>query len=1009
MMKVLFLHLSDAHLKEDTMLSNLNIQAIIKSLVKIGEFDKCILVFSGDITKSGKQNEYKVAEHFFGMLIKGIKDRYSTLKNVLTFIVPGNHDMVIKEPKRDVAILKEYYKDNKLDEHYYNELEQLSYFYKFANRNKCYCREKIIDSRRIQIDNLSFKINLINSAPFSILGGDNGDKGMHYIPEIELDKLSSNNGENFTISIIHHGPEWFSDKSKENLYEKLYSQSDLIFVGHDHYSKNENTVINGNNKVDISTGIALYGTKKEQGYNAIILDTEKKSLLGYKFVYNGSIYKPIESPILNNQNVIFRGKNKFTHTESFVSFLSSDVEQREGDKYLNYFVFPTLELKDINQELKNYKISTIEEFVQILPLNKIISIEGGPKAGKSILAKYLCLYFAKEFVPIYLDEGMFSLNDNKKILVYALENQYGTNADYDFYCQLENKKKILIVDRNDKVKKDRWESFLQSHKNNFGHIILFGGIDWNINIKERALENLTENNYIYLKISPFYYSKRKELITKIYKQITKEDDVHVSKKINKINEEITNQIKYFQLNPDFILQYVIYYINFIGINTLSGGNVFNKVFEGNITFRISNNTDKENVSEILIALDYVAKKIHFNRLYPLPIEKFKEAINEYNEDYDNILNPKKVYDIALNSKIIKEVNEKFAIVFTDENYLSYFVASHLNRAFNEGKCKEELQYILNNICFGINGDIILFLSYITSNTQILIPILENIINHMNEWRELDIGNKNIEYLTRPIKPIIGKLPNKKDKEDFDKEKSEAEKELVENKSDNIESLYSYDETKVNTFENKITKSLNYLNLVAKILPNFRQILTKQQKETIVHILYTYPNKLLYIMLKDVDDNLNNIVKEILSNNPKTKRGLLITQDMFIKSLQTQSMCYILGIYDFIASTSATEKTMLELNNKFDFNQNINYKLQNIMMEENSGSFHRMVSKAEKLFDETDIGIVKQMIYYIVKKYFLTHDEPIDNSEMQHTISKFFGDDNQKRIKLIHAKNRYTKK
>ena len=169
MMKVLFLHLSDAHLKEDTMLSNLNIQAIIKSLVKIGEFDKCILVFSGDITKSGKQNEYKVAEHFFGMLIKGIKDRYSTLKNVLTFIVPGNHDMVIKEPKRDVAILKEYYKDNKLDEHYYNELEQLSYFYKFANRNKCYCREKIIDSRRIQIDNLSFKINLINSAPFSIL------------------------------------------------------------------------------------------------------------------------------------------------------------------------------------------------------------------------------------------------------------------------------------------------------------------------------------------------------------------------------------------------------------------------------------------------------------------------------------------------------------------------------------------------------------------------------------------------------------------------------------------------------------------------------------------------------------------------------------------------------------------------------------------------------------------------------------------------------------------------
>ena len=58
-MKILFLHLSDAHLCGDTMLSQININAIVRSLAQMGEFDECILIFSGDIVQSGEENEYK--------------------------------------------------------------------------------------------------------------------------------------------------------------------------------------------------------------------------------------------------------------------------------------------------------------------------------------------------------------------------------------------------------------------------------------------------------------------------------------------------------------------------------------------------------------------------------------------------------------------------------------------------------------------------------------------------------------------------------------------------------------------------------------------------------------------------------------------------------------------------------------------------------------------------------------------------------------------------------------
>lgn len=1010
-MKILFLHLSDAHLRESTNLFQINTSAIIRSLAQMGEFDECVLIFSGDIVQSGGKNEYKVAFRLFSKIIRGINDRYLKKEHpVHVMVVPGNHDNLASIPDRRRDELKGYYTDKKLEDHFYNELSQLNNFYIFANRNRCYNKGKIIDVRTVKVGYINIKFNLINSAPFSLLGSDNGDKGMHYLPEREISKLDWSNKEDYTISVLHHGPEWFSDKTKEALYEKLYVNSDLILVGHEHYSKNEDKIVNGKHKVDISTGIALYGTDTEHGFNAIILDIEAKKLKGYKYIYNGNIYKPSKTPILQNDKIVFKEKNRFWHTEKYEDYLLTDTEQREGEKYMDYFIFPLLESKNINDELKNYSAPTIEKFIELLQTKKIISIEGSARTGKTILAKYLCSYLSKEYIPILLMEDDFGAKDNNKIIRYALENQYGEDTDYDVFEQMDATDKILIVDRYDKISKSRWNDFFNAKKEEFGHIILFCGIDWNINIKEKAIEELTENSTFYLKICPFYYTKRKELIEKICGNNKEQKIKNVGEMVTRINNEITNQIKFFQLTPDFIYQYVTYYLNFPYIKTQNDSNVFNKVFEGNITFRISRSTKEENVSEILTALDYVAHKIHFSKSYPLPDSDFINAVTEYNEDYDNSLKPKLVYEVAIKANILKEIPDKFAVAFCDENLLAYFVASHLNRKYNEGRGIEELQDILNNICFGINGDILLFLSYITSNVKILDPILKSLKNHMDSWGELDIDGKNVEYLTKPMKPIKTELPDKEKKQKHEEEKTNMEKEIVEKRQqeNDIESLYSYDEKKVNSFGNKISKSINYLELVAKILPNFRHILNGKLKQAITDILYTYPNKLLYFMLKDIDVNCEKIMDEIIQNHPKTKRGLLITKDMLMKSLQNQSLAYILGIYDFIACTAASGKSMRELNEKFNYNKNTNYKIQNIMMEENIGNFIALSEKAEKLYNETELGIVKQMLIAIMRKYFLTHDVALTGN-VQHVVSIFFKESEQKELQIIQAKNRFTKK
>ena len=1007
-MKILFLHLSDAHLRNNTDLRLININGIINSLGQIENFEECVMVFSGDVVNSGDENAYKKAGKLVGYIAKGISRKYIEGKIVQTLIVPGNHDNLVKNKERDNLELESYYKDKTLDLKYNEDLEQLSNFYKFSSRNRCFSQNRIIDVRKLKFGNFVIKANLINSAPFSLLGEGNRDKGMHYIPLYELEKLNIDINQKYTISIIHHGPEWFSDTTKHKLYNTFHETTDLLFVGHEHFGLNEDKTVNGKH-IDISSGLALYGTKTEHGFNALILDTEAHTLIGYKFINNGKIYKPIK--VLENKKVMFNTNSSFRFTPEFQKELLSDINEREGENYSKYFVFPSLESKEINSDLKNYTVTTEEKFKELMSLKNKIAIEGNSRTGKSILAKYLTNKLSEDYTVLFLSEDSFSPKKPKNIIKYVLQNEFGDDADIDEFLQLDKEKKVLIVDGSDKVDKKKWNAFLEEYAEQFGHIITFGNVDWNLNIKDRTVEELTENAFFYLKICPFYYVKREQLIKKICSNYLMEyPSLNIEEKSKKINEDITNQIKYFQLTPDFIHQFVDYYIQFAHIKTQSEINVFSKVFAANITYRISQNTKEENdIDEILIALDYVAHYIHFVKKYQkISYEEFEIAVEEYKKRYDNEeLNTKYVYNVAIKSHILKESNTSFEVEFCDENLLAYFVAQHLNRTCQMGERPEDLKEVLDNICFGINGDIILFLSYITSNTQILTPILQSIFAHMNEWEELNIDKNNIEYLSKPSVSSTLKLPDKKDKEKIKEAKNEMEKEIIEEKEQQSDSLYSYDASKVNSFSNKIAKSINYLGLVAKILPNFRFMLQGEEKKVITNILYTYPNKLLYFMLKDIDTNCNKIIEDILKKEPKTRKGILITADMITRELQNQSMAYILSIYDFVSMTATTSKTIGDLE-KFDYSQNTNYKIQNLMMQENIANFKTFATRAVQIFDEADLSIIKQMVTLIVRKYFIYHDVEM-HGEAIHLIDKFFGKEQRKNFQILQAKNQIIKK
>ena len=79
-----------------------------------------------------------------------------------------------------------------------------------------------------------------------------------------------------------------------------------------------------------------------------------------------------------------------------------------------------------------------------------------------------------------------------------------------------------------------------------------------------------------------------------------------------------------------------------------------------------------------------------------------------------------------------------------------------------------------------------------------------------------------------------------------------------------------------------------------------------------------------------------------------------------------------------------------------------------MMQENIANFKIFADRAEKIFDNADLEIVKQMITLIVRKYFIYHDVEMHGDAIS-LVDKFFGKEQRKNFQIMLAKNKIIKK
>lgn len=1010
-MKVLFLHLSDIHIKSETTVEILKIDSIIQAIRQCyNNIDACLVIVSGDISFSGEKEQFLIASDFLYKLRKSICYEFK-IENYYTYIVPGNHDISNINQDRNGVELSEIQRKRKFDELIEVELTHLDNFFDFSSKICPYKYNKLINIKNFKFRNgYTIRINLINSAPFSLYGGTNEDKGKHYLPH-DFMKLLESNEENCIISIMHHGPEWFIDDCKQYLNRVLFKTSNIIFLGHEHYSHNGTTSIEGNDLVQVSTAIAykdIYA--EEEGFNALLLDTEKNVIEGEKFVWNGNIFDPYSTfkPISISSKGIFG----LSYSKKFQEFLKNDNINLGIEDIEEYFIFPSLEieekvLSEKGKKIKKKIIKRYTDFLKILDENNSIIIKGSSWSGKTTLAKMLCLHLLKDYIPVFIDSHDITLKTDlinyngffEQILKYQFDNKISFNE----LMQTPLNKKVILIDDSHLIQHKDFGEFLKEIQRKF-KCIIFKDDSFNFDLKTQIEESIFNDEHVVLSILPFYYNKREELISKLCK--TKYNINTYEQLAKEINEDINKQISYFQLTPAFINKYVYYYLFSAEKNNNEMGNIWSAVFEANIIGLIKENKYEYDVSEVLVILDYVAYYMYVMKQPEISELEFMECIDKYNQEFSYDLKGVAILDIAQKARLINYNGNK--IHFIDRNIFAYFVAKYFNREITNGEL-DSFDELLNKITIGINSDIVLFIIYLTSNIKIIKEILQQCQILMKGKIEFSIEEDNISCLSK-IK-IFDKLskPTKKEKARIKKQIEMNEQHESQNVNKEV-AIDVYDSDEVSMEHNYIEHALIYLKILAKILVGFRPIMKGELKKEIVEVLYKLPNKIIYFCWGFTNEKFDDIVNEIVKELYEPSNNLFKSEEDFSNAIKQLIPLIILAqietIYDFTAKHATNKRTILDLK-KYSSNSLTN-KIQILFMSLYGGSFEDFSQRASFLNEQIDKAYVRNIIATVVRYYCLTNDIPL-SIENEKFLSSFFSENNIKEIKNIQSQNRFIKK
>ena len=1011
-MRISFLHLSDFHLNDSKGVHPAKIQAIVDSLGVYTPIEGIVIVLSGDIAATGQANQYKIAATFLKRLIPEIRRKYSiSEKNTKILIVPGNHDIDWGRSTRLDSSKIRSFDEKERALHLQQELKSMKNYFSFSDRNGCFFPYwmhipfgQLVTRKILHFDNgYRIEANLLNTAPFSC----DSDDGLHYLPEDAIHSLTTESNADFSLVVMHHSPDWFEFSQKKELENTLSKRCSLAFYGHEHFPGTQNVLYDNGNRIVKQAGGAWWQSSVPtlSDYYAALFDTESRKYFLSKFSWNADrsafVATMKQEHILMQKSLCGTG---LTYQEKYIATVMADSKNTIAQSVSDYFVFPTLRFNASKEYSRGKAIDKMEDFIAFINENRYVAVMGGSNSGKTTLLKMTFKELQTQYVVLYCGTDDITGRSQENILKELVTDTYGADS-YSLFQAIPSDKKVIIIDDLHRISPKHLNKFLRGIEDIFGTIVVASEETSQFDIVQMVKDNIkASKEFKKASISRLYAEKRLALIQKIVLIKTDNDELKAAG-IARTLEQCLNSYKLaFRTDIDFVVQFVDYYCAHLGELDKSDATVFSKVFEASIERSIAPHLvgRKENSNDIIVALSEIAHYIHFNKEYPINAEHIHEVIAAYCEYYDNrYLTAERFIEIGVNSGLLSRTSNGYEYRFASKNHLAYFVAKALNRRFHDTGDTTDLESIVRQSCFSINGDILLFMTYISDNVNIPRLLLEQAVSYVSGWTEFDLSDIGIKYLqSMPAKSLVSPKEDEKEEEIHNQAIEEEERDTI------IETLdiYDYDETKIDELNNQLIRAFLQLKIIARNFSAFISILPGPVKKDYVSAMYQLPNKIFSQWAESIDNSLDYLVEEVIAWQEEPDfEGKKLSREDILRFFQEVSLNMLLNLYYVASSHGANDNTVDYLAQQNYISPSLNYRIERLMFWEKVDDYQAVIKEAEELCSLQGDGMAKNMTLAILR-HMLVHSDKIIDRERRRISSKYFSPRTQAKILMDRQKS-----
>lgn len=877
----------------------------IKNSIKSGTV---LLLVTGDVARTGEENEYQTAAMFFDYLI----DKLNKLEyQLIVYILPGNHDL--QGPCNSIECFT--------GTQYDLDIKKMVSFFEFANKYDIRFVFGQPEPIVFEVEGTQVSVSGFNSAPLSTLVGD--DKGFHLLRAPERGLLGNTPDSGLHIFASHHGPEWFRDDDRLSLEKMLSNCFDFAFTGHEHMG--ESRCVGG--LADESCVVVRGGTYSlydddQSSYKMLLIRFGE--LGSYEFaerVYSWEASKQVHALIDEDRSYrrYIKSKTYFRPQPDFVDELFKS-EGNSNESFKDSFVFPSLKeeiatgTKDGELRINDQKVITdIHSFMELLLDAKTLEIHSDIRAGKSSLLKAIYREsLAMGYSPLLLTPD-YSTGSITRTLSTIIEDQYGDTRDAaELFRRIPREKVLLLVDDFDSLKrKNRKSDVIKSMLETAGNIVLITSNSFPFELDETVGVDFRR-----LLICPWSKNKRDELIQKRCKGIGLVD-AQIDELIAIVDKAVHSHFQLFDMTPPFINQYIDFYIYESGASFIKGDLPFTSIMNTNVKRRVRNAVSgdenrlvDEFADAVITVLKKLALKIHTDRTTVFSSRTFSEVANNYLSEYGIPISPKQIMDASVQSGMLVVKDNGYEYFFASRSLYAYFVAQAIDFELDEDVDKGEsyVLRLLDELDFPINEEILVLLEgtrFIPWLTQKLVEKASDavdgsdVIFDQGKTYKCLSGLEGIK-IAPPSQEGAGAIRSATD-------------EMEQRNCESIEKvgyagIYEYDvpETR-NAFQLAII-ALKYVAIAGRCL-NRQQIKLKESlKATVREQIYYATGAALNLLLSSIDEFYDEIVEDVVSQldspeeaSPKIRRLLsMVVLSGFIGQLDTvaSNACGQLSVQGF---------------------------------------------------------------------------------------------------------------